>query len=253
MSIEEQLDQAAGLLAESNRLAVLTGAGISTRSGIPDFRSASSGMWKNVDPYKVASLDGFRRQPQAFFDWLRPLAEIVFDAEPNAAHLALVKMENDGPLEGIITQNIDMLHFKAGSKNIFELHGHWREATCIRCCTVYPSDSHLSEFLESGLIPRCERCEGVLKPNVILYGEQLPINILNGAQLLARTCDLMIIAGSSLKVTPACDIPMLAIENEARSIIINLEPTYLDEYADIVFREDVVDVLPVLADNVSRL
>ncbi len=252
MSREEQLGKAIELIAESRRAAALTGAGISTPSGIPDFRSANSGMWKNVDPYKVASLDGFRQQPQAFFDWIRPLAQIAFKAEPNSAHVALAKMENDGPVEGIITQNIDMLHSKAGSKKIFELHGHWREATCIRCYTVYPSDSHLSEFLDSGRIPRCERCDGVLKPNVILYGEQLPINILKEAQLLACTCDLMIIAGTSLEVTPACEMPMLALKNEARLIIINLESTYVDEYADIVFREDVVDVLPVLADNVSR-
>ena len=253
MSIEERLDQASGLLAQSKRSAALTGAGISTPSGIPDFRSANSGMWQDVDPYEVASLHGFRHQPQAFFDWIRPVAQIAFNAEPNPAHKALAKMEKEGPLEGIITQNIDMLHSKAGSKKIFELHGHWREATCIRCYKVYPSDSHLSEFLENGQIPRCDSCDGVLKPNVILYGEQLPIDVFNEAQLMARTCDLMVIAGSSLEVTPACEIPMLALENGARLIIINFDPTYIDEYADVVFREDVVDVLSILADNVISL
>ena len=161
-------------------------------------------------------------------------------------------MEKEGPLRGVITQNIDMLHSKAGSKRIYELHGHWREATCIRCYAIYPSDTHLSEFLDSGEIPRCNSCQGVLKPNVILYGEQLPVNVLKEAQHLARTCDLMIIAGSSLEVTPACEIPMLALENEARLIIISLEPTYLDPYADLVFHADVIDVLPVFADNVNR-
>ncbi|GMQ77608.1 MAG: NAD-dependent protein deacylase Cob2 [Anaerolineae bacterium] len=251
--MERQFSLAKGLLAESRRSVALTGAGISTPSGIPDFRSPESGLWENVDPYQVASVYGFRQRPEDFFDWIRPVAKIAFDAEPNAAHKALAKMEREGLLKGIITQNIDMLHSKAGSKVIYELHGHWREATCIRCYNIYPSDTHLLEFLKSGDIPHCDSCGGILKPNVILYGEQLPINILNEAQRLARTCDLMLVVGSSLEVTPASQLPMLALENDARIIIINLEPTYLDSYADITFHADVVDVLPALANYVDRL
>jgi NAD-dependent deacetylase len=253
MSLEKQFRIAKGFLTESVQTVALTGAGISTPSGIPDFRSPESGLWEDVDPYQVASVYGFRQRPEDFFDWIRPIAQIAFDAEPNAAHKALAKMERAGQLKGIITQNIDMLHSKAGSKVIYELHGHWREATCIRCYNIYPSDTHLLEFLNSGDIPHCDSCGGILKPNVILYGEQLPFKILNEAQRLVGKCDLMLVIGSSLEVTPASQLPMLALENDARIIIINLEPTYLDPYADVTFHADVVDVLPALANYVDSL
>jgi NAD-dependent deacetylase len=155
-----------------------------------------------------------------------------------------------GILKAVITQNIDNLHQRAGSRHVLELHGHMREATCIRCYTEVPVDSALEQVLRDGKIPRCE-CGGVLKPNVILFGEQLPIRVLNMAMVEARRCDLILVAGSSLEVTPAADIPYLAVEQGARAIIVNLQPTDFDLCADVVIHGDVAEVLPRIVAGVT--
>jgi NAD-dependent deacetylase len=246
-AIDIQVKKAASLLADSKHIVALTGAGISTPSGIPDFRSPNSGLWKNADPFEVASIYSFRHRPQDFYDWIQPITRLTLDATPNPAHLALVQMEQSGWLRCIITQNVDMLHSKAGSSTVHEVHGHFREMTCLRCYTVYPSDSFLNTFADSGDIPRCNGCGGVLKPNVILVGEQLPVRVLNEAKKQTRLCDLMLVAGSSLEMAPAGDLPRLAVETGARLIIVNLEPTHMDHLADATIYGDVVDVLPRLA------
>lgn len=246
MTIEQQISQAIELLAQSNHATALTGAGISTPSGIPDFRSPDSGLWRNVDPMEVASIHAFRHHPQAFYDWIHPFARLTIAAEPNAAHLALAQMETCGLLRGLITQNIDMLHSKAGSTRVYEVHGHLREVTCLSCFSVYPSDPHLDLFLSSGDVPHCDDCGGVLKPNLILFGEQLPVSVMNGARKLASTCDLMLVVGSSLQTSPAGDLPFLATESGARLLIINYHPTPADYLAEVVIRANVVDVLPRL-------
>ena len=133
----ENITTVAEWLHRAQHIVAFTGAGISTPSGIPDFRSPESGMWHGVDPMKVASIYGFRHNPQAFYDWVRPLTKQTMAAEPNPAHVALVKLEQMGKLDAVVTQNIDMLHTRAGNKTIFELHGHMREATCINCFHVY--------------------------------------------------------------------------------------------------------------------
>jgi NAD-dependent deacetylase len=248
MTIADQIERALALLASSERTVALTGAGISTPSGIPDFRSVNSGLWSGVDPMEVASIYAFKRRPEAFYDWIRPVARLTTEARPNAAHKALAQLEACGLLQAVITQNIDMLHGKAGSKNVYEVHGHWREATCLRCYAIYPAVPHLDVFIDTGEVPYCESCGGVLKPNVILFGEQLPVRVMNEASKLARTCDLMIVVGSSLLVAPAGDLPLLAVKSNARLIIINLEATHLDEMADVVIHADVVDVLPRLVE-----
>jgi NAD-dependent deacetylase len=247
MLLEQNYEIASELLANSRRAVALTGAGVSTPSGIPDFRSPDSGIWRNVDPFQVATIYAFRQRPQDFYDWVHPIAKLAFEAEPNIAHTALADLEIHGPLVGVITQNIDMLHSKAGSKSIYEVHGHWREATCLNCYTIYPSEEHLIPFLDCGEIPYCEDCGGVLKPNIILFGEQLPIGIMNEAKRLILSCDLLLVAGSSLETAPAGDLPMLAVENGAKVMIINLEPTYLDSLADVVINANVVDALPRLS------
>jgi NAD-dependent deacetylase len=230
-----------------------TGAGISTPSGIPDFRSPESGMWDKVDPMRVASIYGFRQNPQAFFDWVRPLTEVTLKATPNAAHLALKRLEELGKLDAVITQNIDMLHTKAGNSTIYELHGHLREATCINCFRVYDNQPIIEKFLEDGKVPHCEDCKGVLKPNVILFGEQLPIIQLQNAKKAARNCDLMLVVGSSLEVAPASDIPMIAKQFGARVVIINLEPTVLDRMADMVIYGDAAEILPQIVKSFEAL
>ncbi|UCG23933.1 MAG: NAD-dependent deacylase [Chloroflexota bacterium] len=249
---DTQIEIAASLLADSRHIVALTGAGISTPSGIPDFRSPNSGLWENADPFEVASIYSFRSRPQDFYDWIQPITRLTLNAAPNPAHLALAQMEQSGRLRCIITQNVDMLHSKAGSSTVHEVHGHFREMTCLRCYTVYPSDPYLDVFMNSGDIPSCDGCGGVLKPNVILIGEQLPVRVLNEAKKQTRLCDVMLVAGSSLEMAPAGDLPLLAVETGARLVIVNLEPTHLDHLADATIYGDVVDVLPRLASALAQ-
>ncbi|MCA9970185.1 MAG: NAD-dependent deacylase [Anaerolineales bacterium] len=246
--LDALVTEAAVLLRQAKHAVALTGAGISTPSGIPDFRSPNSGVWQNVvDPMEVASLYAFKRHPQTFYDWLRPLARLIFDSHPNPAHLALAELEAANLLKCVITQNIDLLHTRAGSQTIFEVHGHLRQLTCIACYELYEMTQFLAHFLDTGKVPRCPQCGGVLKPNVILFGEMLPVKVMNQAQLHARLCDVMLVAGSSLEVAPAGDLPLLAKQSGARVIIVNLGDTYMDHIADVRIYADVVDVLPRLA------
>jgi NAD-dependent deacetylase len=238
------IDRAADLLREARHTVALTGAGVSTGSGIPDFRSPGSGMWEQVDPITVASIFAFRREPVAFFDWFRPLARRLFDAQPNPAHLALAQLEQASLLKAIITQNIDGLHQQAGSRSVFEVHGHLREATCVRCYRVFPSAQFIEAFLADGTVPLCPECGNVLKPNVILYGEQLPALAMQPAQRHTRQCDVMLVAGSSLEVAPVSELPRLACQHGAHLILVNLHPTYMDDQADVVVHADVAEVLP---------
>jgi len=244
MDIDALLSYAAELIRGARHLVVLTGAGVSTPSGIPDFRSPRSGLWEKANPFLVASLHAFRIRPQFFFDWIRPLARTLLDAVPNPAHIALARLEQMGRLKAIITQNIDALHQKAGSRNVIEVHGHVREATCVRCYNVVSTETLLPQFIESRELPRCGRCGGILKPNVILFGEQLPFKEINAARRQASECDLMLIAGSSLTVTPACDLPLIARENGAQVIVINEQPTPIDRDATLVIRVNVAVALP---------
>lgn len=248
--IEEAIQQAAHMLQEARYAVALTGAGISTPSGIPDFRSPNSGLWETANAIEVASIFGFKRHPQAFYDWIRPLARLLFEAVPNPAHLALARLEQAGYIKSIITQNIDMLHTRAGSQHVYEIHGHLRKATCIECFAEYDAEPIIRQFIEDGQIPRCPACGGILKPNVILFGEQLPVKELFASQQAARRCDLMIVAGSSLEVAPAGDLPLLARQHGARLIIINREKTHVDSAADLLFHEDVAVILPRLASMV---
>jgi NAD-dependent deacetylase len=250
MSLDDDIKRAAELVRNSHHMVAFTGAGHSTASGIPDFRSPGSGLWEKANPMLVASIWAFRLDPKSFYDWIRPMTDTLLNAVPNAAHIALAQLEEMGILKAVITQNIDNLHQRAGSRRVLELHGHMREATCIRCYKEVPVDPALEQDLRDGKIPRCE-CGGVLKPNVILFGEQLPIRVLNMAMAEARRCDLILVAGSSLEVTPAADIPYLAVEQGARAIIVNLRPTDFDSCADVVIHGDVAEVLPLIVAAVA--
>lgn len=251
MSFDQEIERAAELVRRAKHLVAFTGAGHSTASGIPDFRSPGSGLWEKANPMLVASIWAFRLNPKTFYDWIQPMAEILLKAPPNPAHHALAELEEMGILRAIITQNIDNLHQRAGSRRVLELHGHMRQATCIRCYKKVPVDPMVERFILEGQVPRCE-CGGVLKPDVILFGEQLPIRVLNQAMAEARRTDLILIAGSSLEVTPAADIPYLAAECGARSIIVNLQPTQFDARADVVIHGDVTEVLPRIVEKVSK-
>ncbi len=245
--LEKLIARAAELFSQSEYAVALTGAGHSTPSGIPDFRSPASGLWDQVDPMAVASIFAFRLHPQDFYDWIRPLARTMLEAQPNPAHYALARLEAAGLLQAVITQNIDSLHQKAGSQRVHEVHGHMREATCIRCSQVVPSDALLEEFLDGDQVPHCA-CGGVMKPNVILFGEQLPLDVLTAARQDTTDCDLMVVIGSSLTVEPVSDLPSMALGHGARLIIVNYEPTYLDRRADVLIHADLAEVLPRIAD-----
>lgn len=241
---------AAELIRNARRAVVLTGAGISTPSGIPDFRSEGTGLWSRDEPLEAASLNTFRIDPQNFFQWFRPLATKLFNAMPNPAHIALAELEKAGRLQHIITQNIDALHQKAGSQHVIEMHGTMRTLTCTQCFQQFESHGFLAAYVEKGALPYCPHCGGLLKPDVILFGEQLPQEAWQAAQQAVRTCDLMIVAGSSLEVLPVAGLPIQALDRGAHLVIINNVPTYLNVRADAFFSEDVAEIIPAIVKQV---
>ncbi len=199
---------------------------------------------------EVASLASFRYDPVKFYGWFHSLAEMIWTAEPNAAHAALASLEKDGLLEGIVTQNVDGLHQRAGSVNVSELHGHLRQAVCVDCFERHDTELIFESFVATGIAPNCTSCGGHLKPEVVLYGEQLPHKALATANALFDAADLVIIGGSSLEVTPAAELPFRAVERGSRLVIINREPTYLDSRADVVLTGDIAELLPLIVDEV---
>jgi NAD-dependent deacetylase len=248
----KKIIQAAELIKHATHAIALTGAGISTRSGIPDFRGTGSGLWTKVDPMQVASIWSFLEHPENFYNWIRPLSKTMLDAQPNAAHYALAELETLGRLRTLITQNIDNLHQRAGSVHVLEVHGHLRQATCIRCYTLVEAQPYIERFVEDGVIPICPTCGGVLKPNVTLFGETPPVRVLYQAQQEAEKCDVMLVAGSSLEVMPVGELPFLAHRHGARVIIVNNAATPMDRYAAVVLRDDVVVALPKIVEYVKR-
>lgn len=240
----------AEIIRGSKHAVALTGAGISTRSGIPDFRSTNSGLWSRYDPFEVASLTAFRYRPEKFYEWLRPLATGIHRALPNPAHFALADLERGGFLKAVITQNIDGLHQRAGSQAVHEVHGTMATLSCTRCFRQTGSEDYIQPYLDQGILPRCKVCGGVLKPDVVLFGEQLPARTWLKAQEISKQCDLMIVAGSSLEVLPVAGLPMRALENGAHLIIINQSETYINVRADVVFHDDVADILPRIISEV---
>ena len=242
--------QAAQLIQNAKHTVAFTGAGISTPSGIPDFRSKGSGLWERFNPMEVASLSAFRYNPDKFYKWIQPLALTIIEAEPNPAHIALARLEEAGLLTGIVTQNVDDLHRRAGSETVYEVHGHLREATCISCYGCHPSDNFIEDFIKTGETPHCPDCGGVLKPNTVLFEEQLPYDVFHAAAEILSRSDLILIAGSSLEVVPVASLPVTPLNAGAGLIIVNHYPTYLDERADVLFHEDVAVVLPRIVSEV---
>jgi NAD-dependent deacetylase len=161
-------------------------------------------------------------------------------------------MEAMGIIKTVVTQNIDLLHSRAGSKHVLEVHGHMRDATCGACFRIWPTEIFLNRFIETGEVPHCPDCGGVLKPNVILFGEQLPMKVLREAEQAVRRCDVMLMVGSSLEVAPASDLPQTALAHGAKLIFVNYEPTYMDGSATVVINEDAALVLPRLLDQLDK-
>jgi NAD-dependent deacetylase len=250
LQTQTAIDFAADLFRQSKHAVALTGAGLSTPSGIPDFRSTGTGLWSRDEPMEVASLSTFRTTPERFFEWFRPLASQIYYAEPNPAHLSLAELEKAGRVHSIITQNIDMLHQKAGSQTVIEMHGTMQTLTCTQCYHQVKAALHLDTFVENGTIPRCPKCGNILKPDVILFGEQLPQAAWFKALREARQCDLMLVIGSSLEVLPVAGLPMQALDRGAHLIIVNNVPTYLNVRADVVIVDDAAVIIPAIVEKV---
>jgi len=247
---QETIQYVAELFQQSKRTVVLTGAGFSTPSGIPDFRSEGTGLWSRMDPMEVASLDTFRKEPEKFYAWIRPLIAMMIRAKPNPAHYAVARMGAAGLVSEIVTQNIDGLHQKAGSKNVLEMHGTLRTLSCGQCFRQFPGDGFVEPFVNNGILPRCPDCGALLKPDAILFGEQLPIKPWQEAQKAVRACTLMLVGGSSLEVLPVAGLPLQALDRGAHLVIVNQSPTYLSVRADAVILGDVAEVLPMIAKQV---
>jgi len=248
--IRMNIHNAADIIRSSKKGVVLTGAGVSTSSGIPDFRSPGDGLWGKIDPLEVASLNSFRYNPEKFYRWMRSFAQKIVSAQPNAAHYGLTRLEQSGYINTVITQNIDALHKKAGSQDVLEVHGTLETLTCVSCYRKYEGRVFIEPYIEEGMIPYCPNCGNILKPDLMLFGEQLPAKIWLRAVEVSRNCDLMIVAGSSLEVLPVAGLPMRALENGAHVILINHSETYLDVRADVVLHEDVAKIIPAIVNEV---
>ena len=219
----------AELIGANQPCVALTGAGVSTESGIPDFRSAD-GIWSQYDPYEVASIDAFRRDPARVWEFYALRLGVLEDAEPNDAHLALARLEAAGRLDAVITQNVDGLHRAAGSRDVIEVHGSIGRAECTACGTEVPDVRTLLP------LPHCPRCGAVLKPGVVMFGELLPEAALERAIGLARSAALLLVIGSSLEVWPVAGLPEETLAHGGALAIVNREPTRYDARAALVVR-----------------
>jgi len=235
----------AELIRESSATVVLTGAGVSVPSGIPDFRTPETGLWANVDPMEVAHIDVFERDPARFWSYYRPRFQSLGDKRPNAAHEALAELERRGFVEGVITQNIDRLHRAAGSRNVVEVHGSIETSSCTRCMAVFDLDQVEGLFDGDG-VAICSTCGGAVKPDVILFGELLSESAMARARDLAERAELMICVGSSLAVYPVAGLPQLTLERGGRLAIVTAGETPYDGDAELKLGGDVVDELEAL-------
>jgi NAD-dependent protein deacetylase/lipoamidase len=215
----------AELITSRQPTVVLTGAGISTESGIPDFRSPT-GIWAEVDPMEYASIRAFRADPEKVWSFYSQRVDMLTGAEPNEGHRAIAELERRGLVSAVITQNIDLLHTRAGSEDIVEVHGSIRTASCLECGRVYPLEESMLP------IPRCE-CGAVLKPDVVFFGELLPPAAIDRAYELARSAGLMLVVGSALEVFPVAELPLETLRSGGSLAIVNRGETPLDAKAEL--------------------
>ncbi|VUT24451.1 MAG: NAD-dependent protein deacylase 2 [Candidatus Methanolliviera sp. GoM_oil] len=256
IEVENNIRRVAELISESGLTISLSGAGMSTESGIPDFRSPGTGIWEKIDPVKFGSINSFL----AGFDLkeIMKLAEgmdisKIFTAEPNEGHKALAELEEMGKLECIVTQNIDMLHHRAGNRNVIEIHGSIRTSSCMYCGKKMEFEEFLAKAMEQQRIPPICECGGIIKPDVVFFGEMLPQDALSRSMEYARKCDLFLSVGSSLVVYPVANLPPLAKKSGAKLVIINMQRTPYDGIADVVIHEKAGEVLPKIVAEVKRM
>jgi len=243
-----ELARLADLVREARSVVALTGAGISVPSGIPDFRSPGTGLWENVDPMEVAHIDAFVRDPCAFWGFYAERFATLEGKRPNGAHLALVRMERAGMLDAVITQNVDMLHRRAGTDELIEVHGSIATCSCAACAHPAPLQA-VRERLRGagGGVPRCERCGAPMRPDVVLFGEMLPRAALERAHELCQRAELLLCIGSSLEVHPVASLPVVTHRAGGAVAIVTQGPTPLDEIATVRLDGDLEVVLPALA------
>jgi NAD-dependent deacetylase len=255
IDLNQQIEEVADLVVASGRIIVFTGAGVSTESGIPDFRGPG-GIWSKYDPDDFTIQKFLSDQAVRKKHW-----ELLIDselkmtgAEPNAAHYAIAELEQMGKLYGVITQNVDGLHQKAGVSDemVFQLHGDMSHAKCLSCGTRYPMEE-MAERVKKGIEePTCDHCGGILKPDAVFFGEQLPLDVLTESERRSRTCDLCIALGSTLVVFPAANIPIYAARSGAKLVIINVGPTELDEVAHVRIEGKAGQVTPRIIERAKQ-
>jgi NAD-dependent deacetylase len=238
-------EELASLIRERGPAVVLSGAGMSTESGIPDFRSAG-GLWAQVDPYEVASIDAFRHDPLHVWRWYGPRVGMLAAAEPNEGHLALAELERDGHVTAVATQNIDALHTRAGSVDVLELHGSIRRFDCLACGSMDTLAGVLAQ-LAGREAPVCGSCGSILKPGVVMFGELLPEAAMARAETLCRETCLLVVLGSSLEVWPVAGLPGETLRAGGAVAIVNLGETPYDRDATLVAHEGISVVLPDVA------
>lgn len=235
-------------LRAAHRCVVLTGAGVSTASGIPDFRG-DHGLWTQADAARVATFEGFRQDPRGFYAFWRDKFGLLTKAKPNAAHVALAQLEARGLVRAIVTQNVDGLHQIAGSREVLEVHGRFRSARCLSCGRRYDTRAFI-EGLRKDEEPRCEVCPGLVKPDVVLFGEPLDPDF-DRATAAVGQCDLLVVIGTSLEVAPVSDLVPLALSRHAKLVIVNREPTQYDDDADATLDGDLVARMRELAADLA--
>ncbi len=252
MNYDEEIRQAAKLINKANYIVAFTGAGISVESGIPDFRSPG-GLWERYNPNEYATYSVFLTHPEKYWVMHKELRNLIIPAQPNPAHIALASLEHEyGKLKTIITQNVDFLHTRAGNTKVLEIHGSIQLYRCLNCKKEF-SYLEIDEFLGKDHVPRCYQCNGLIKPNTILFGETISSDVLNAATEEALKADLMIVIGSSLLVYPAASLPLIAIQKGCKLLIINYEPTNRDMDADVVINAKAGQIMPKITNELNKL
>jgi NAD-dependent deacetylase len=243
---EELIKKTAKAISKSKKTIALTGAGISVASGIPPFRG-KGGLWEKYNPDEYASVTSFLEDPKKVWIMLREMIDTILPAKPNPAHIALFELEEMGFLSDIITGNVDSLHQAAGNKNVWELHGSNRSLTCMKCKKSYPIEKYQNE-----MPPKCQ-CGFALRPDVVLFGEQLPQDVLFGSYALAKEADLMLVAGTSSVVSPMSHMPFYTKENHGNVVELNMEETYLSSsISDWIITGRIEEILPKIVDEVKK-
>ncbi len=236
---EKMIDELVELLRSSRKCLAFTGAGVSTLSGIPDFRGPNGVFSQKFQSWTVEQLHDirvFRSHPEAFYQYARSSWYLLDTLKPNIVHLVLAELEAAGLLKAVYTQNIDMLHQKADSKRVEEIHGTLETHSCLDCSKKF-GFAEIKKTVMTGEVPRCDQCSGLIKPDVIFFGEMLDQNLLERGRKDFSEADLVLVLGSSLTVQPAASLPLLAIKNHSKLVIVNSQPTTYDQYATLHFQD----------------